>query len=94
MHKGVLYLFSTVHISQLILFTVHPGRVSKKERIHLLYMGKGKGWNETATTQLTLKWNSSLLTDNRNANISISLMGYKEDNNEVSHGAFFQCTIL
>ncbi|CAG2242832.1 unnamed protein product [Mytilus edulis] len=57
------------------ILIVHPGRVSKKERLHLLYMGKGQGWNETATTQLTLKWNSSLLTDNRNANISISLMG-------------------
>ncbi|XP_076117100.1 sushi domain-containing protein 2-like isoform X2 [Mytilus galloprovincialis] len=66
------------------ILIVHPGRVSKKERLHLLYMGKRQGWNETATTQLTLKWNSSLLTDNRNANISISLMGYKEYNNEIT----------
>ncbi|XP_063413894.1 sushi domain-containing protein 2-like [Mytilus trossulus] len=66
------------------ILIVHPGRVSKKERIHLPYMGKGQGWNETATTQLTLKWNSSLLTDNGNANLNISLMGYKEDNNEIT----------
>ncbi|XP_052089797.1 sushi domain-containing protein 2-like [Mytilus californianus] len=66
------------------ILIVHPGRVSKDERIHLPYMGKGEGWNETHTTQLTLHWNSSLFTDYRNANINISLMGYKENNNGIT----------
>ncbi|CAC5407677.1 unnamed protein product [Mytilus coruscus] len=66
------------------ILIVHPVRVSKGEKLHLPYMGKGQGWNETRTTQLTLQWNSSLLTDNENANVNISLMGYKENNNGIT----------
>lgn len=62
--------------------------MSGAERLQLPYMGQGQGWNETDTTQLTLKWNSSLLTDNGNANLNIFLMGYKENSNGVSHDIF------
>ncbi|XP_063413939.1 sushi domain-containing protein 2-like [Mytilus trossulus] len=70
------------HKTQILI--VHPGRVSKGEKLHLPYMGKGQGWNETATTQLSLHWNSTLLTDNEYANVNISLMGYKEDSNGIT----------
>ncbi|XP_071124554.1 sushi domain-containing protein 2-like isoform X2 [Mytilus edulis] len=66
------------------ILIVNPGKISGSERLQLPYMGQGQGWNETATTQLTLKWNSSLLTDNGNANLDISLMGYKENSNGVT----------
>ncbi|XP_033742451.1 sushi domain-containing protein 2-like isoform X2 [Pecten maximus] len=58
-----------------IITIVSPGRM--KDPLHSIDT-PGSGWNTTDTATLSMTWDSSLLSEQRNARVTIKLIGYRE----------------